>query len=278
MPKTIYPCIWFNNNAQEAAAFYCEIFNNANILEPNLIVTRFKAGGLVFMLLNGGPKYKTTPAVSYFVYCNGENEINRLYELLKEGGSVVMPLDKYDWSPRYAWVQDRFGVNWQLDVEEINNEQKIIPNLLFVNEKRGQVRAAREFYMKTFGNSTELMDMAFPVETGLGEGTLLFAQFKLNGFIMNAMSSTLQHDYDFTPGNSFVVECDDQQEIDYFWGTLGESGRYDMCGWLADRYGVSWQIVPSILSQLMQDPEKGPRVIQAFLKMQKFDIQTLLDA
>lgn len=95
---------------------------------------------------------------------------------------------------------------------------------------------------------------------------------------MNAMSSTLQHDYDFTPGNSFVVECDDQQEIDYFWGTLGESGRYDMCGWLADRYGVSWQIVPSILSQLMQDPEKGPRVIQAFLKMQKFDIQTLLDA
>ncbi|HCL05431.1 MAG TPA: hypothetical protein DHW64_05470 [Chitinophagaceae bacterium] len=278
MSKPIYPCIWFNNNAQEAAAFYCETFTNASILESNPIVTRFKAGGLLFMLLNGGPQYKTTPAVSYFVYCNGETEINRLYDLLKEGGSIVMPLGKYDWSPRYAWVQDRFGVNWQLDVEEINNEQKIVPNLLFVNEKSRSIRAAREFYMKTFANSMQLMDMPYPFEAAMGEGTLLFAQFKLNGFIMNAMSSTLQHDYDFSPGNSFVVECDDQKEIDYFWETLGAGGRYDMCGWLADQYGVSWQIVPSILAQLMQDPEKGPRVIQAFLKMQKFDIQALKDA
>ncbi|MBW0179283.1 VOC family protein [Sediminibacterium sp.] len=278
MSKPIYPCIWFNNNAQEAAAFYCEIFNKASILESNPIVTRFTAGGIVFMLLNGGPKYKVTPAVSYFVYCNGEGEINRLYEALKEGGNVLMPIGKYDWSPRYAWVQDRFGVNWQLDVEEINNEQKIVPNLLFVNKKNAQVAAARNFYMNTFANSMQLMDMPYPPEAGMGNGTLLFAQFKLNGFIMNAMSSTLQHEYDFTPGNSFVVECDDQKEIDYFWETLGAGGRYDMCGWLADQYGVSWQIVPAVLSELMSNPEKGPRVIQAFLKMQKFDIQTLLDA
>jgi predicted 3-demethylubiquinone-9 3-methyltransferase (glyoxalase superfamily) len=278
MPKPIYPCLWFDNNAAEAASFYCNVFTNASLLDTNPIVTRFKAGGLVFMLLNGGPKYKKTPAVSYFVYCNGEKEIDRLYEALKEGGSVMMPLDKYDWSPRYAWVQDKFGVNWQLDVEEINNDQKIVPNLLFVNEKMSHVREARAFYMKTFANNMQLMDMAYPAEAGLGEGTLLFAQFKLNGFIMNAMSSTLQHDYDFTPGNSFVVECDNQQEIDYFWETLGAGGRYDMCGWLADQYGVSWQIVPSILSELMQDKEKGQRVIQAFLKMQKFDIQTLLEA
>ena len=75
-----------------------------------------------------------------------------------------------------------------------------------------------------------------------------------------------------------MIECDDQQEIDHFWKELGKNGRYDMCGWLADEYGVSWQIVPSILSKLMSDPEKGPRVIQAFLKMQKFDIQTLQNA
>jgi len=278
MSKPIYPCIWFNNNAQEATTFYCDIFPDASILESNPMVTRFKAGGIVFMLLNGGPKYKTTPAVSYFVYCNGEATINRLYDLLKEGGKVLMPLGKYDWSPRYAWIEDRFGVNWQLDVEEINNQQKMVPNLLFVNKKNTQVAAARDFYVKTFANSMPLMQMAYPPEAAMGEGTLLFAQFKLNGFIMNAMSSNLQHDYDFTPGNSFVVECDDQQEIDYFWETLGAGGRYDMCGWLTDQYGVSWQVVPSILSQLMQDKEKAPRVIQAFLQMQKFDIQALLDA
>lgn len=278
MSKPIYPCIWFNNNAAEAAAFYCETFNNASILESNPIVTRFKVGGLIFMLLNGGSKYKTSPAVSYFVYCNGVEEINRLYEALKDGGSVLMPLDKYDWSARYAWVQDRFGVNWQLDVEEINNAQKIVPNLLFVNEKMGLVKEAREYYMGSFPNSMHLMEMAHPPGSGLPDGALLFTQFKLNGCIMNAMSSTMHHDYDFTPGNSFVIECDDQQEIDYFWERLGADGRYDMCGWLADRYGVSWQVVPSVLAKLMSDPEKGPRVIQAFLKMQKFDIQTLLDA
>ena len=278
MSKSIYPCLWFDNNAQQAASFYCEVFQDAAILESNQMVTKLKAGGIELMLLNGGPKYKMTPAVSYFVYCNGEAEINRLYEVLKENGSVLMPLAKYEWSPRYAWVQDKFGVNWQLDVEDINSKQKIVPNLLFVNEKNKNVSAARAFYIKTFANSMELMDMPYPPAAGMGNGTLLFAQFKLNGFIINAMSSTLQHDYDFTPGNSFVVECDDQQEIDYLWETLGAGGRYDMCGWLSDQYGVSWQVVPSILPELMKDPQKAPGVIQAFLKMQKFDINTLLNA
>jgi len=278
MSMHIYPCIWFNNNAQEAADFYCTLFNDARLLESNPMVARFSAGGISFMLLNGGPKYAPTSAVSYFVYCEAETEINRLYDALKEGGKILMPLDKYDWSPRYAWIEDRFGVNWQLDVEAINSPQKIVPNLLFVNQKNSKVHEAREKYTAIFKPSMLLMNMAYPPEAGMPNGSLLFAQFKLNGFIMNAMSSTLQHDYDFSPGNSFVVECDTQEEIDAFWEALGKNGRYDMCGWLADEFGVSWQIVPSILSQLMSDPEKGPRVVQAFLKMQKFDIQTLLDA
>lgn len=278
MQHPIYPCLWFNNNGKEAADFYCATFNNSKILQSTPVVTTFELNGTKFMALNGGDKYKVNPAISYFVYCNGEDEINRLYDVLKDGGSVLMPLDKYDWSPRYAWVQDRYGVNWQLDVEEINNTQKIVPNLLFANAKNQLVKEARGKYMKLFSNSMQLMEMAYPPASGMPEGTLLFAQFKLNNFIMNAMSSTLQHDFDFSPGNSFVMECDDQQEIDHFWNELGKNGRYDMCGWLADEYGVSWQIVPSILSKLMSDPEKGPRVIQAFLKMQKFDIQTLLNA
>lgn len=278
MPKTIYPCIWFDNNAQEAADFYCGVFNDARLLASNSMITRFSAGGTSFMLLNGGTKYAPTPAVSYFVYCDGEAEIDRLYETLKEGGKILMPLDTYDWSPRYAWIEDKYGVNWQLDVEAINNSQKIVPNLLFVNEKNTCVKEAREKYMSVFKNNMALMEMVYPPPAGMPAGSLLFAQFKLNGFIMNAMSSTLQHDYDFSPGNSFVIECDTQAEIDFYWESLGKNGRYDMCGWLADEFGVSWQIVPSILPQLMSDPEKGPRVIQAFLKMQKFDIQALLDA
>lgn len=92
------------------------------------------------------------------------------------------------------------------------------------------------------------------------------------------MSSNYAHDFDFSPGNSFVIECENQQEIDFYWEKLGDNGRYDMCGWLADKYGISWQIVPSILGTLMSDAEKSKRVIQAFLQMQKFDIETLLNA
>jgi len=138
--KQIYPCLWFDGNAKQAAEFYCSVFKNSKILSVNPLVVNFELNGSKFMGLNGGPKYK------------------------------------------------------------------------------------------------------------------------------------------FSPATSFVIECDTQEEIDHYWGKLGEGGVYNMCGWLDDQYGVSWQIVPSVLGKLMSEPGKGERVIQAFLKMKKFDIQTLLDA
>ena len=82
----------------------------------------------------------------------------------------------------------------------------------------------------------------------------------------------------FFPATSFVIECETQEEIDYYWEKLGEGGRYDQCGWLDDKFGVSWQIVPAVLHQLMADPVKAPRVIEAFMKMSKFDIETVVNA
>ena len=84
--------------------------------------------------------------------------------------------------------------------------------------------------------------------------------------------------YKFTPATSFVIECDTQEDIDYYWERLGAGGRYDQCGWLDDKFGVSWQIVPTILHKLMADPVKSQRVMEAFMKMSKFDIQTLMNA
>lgn len=95
---------------------------------------------------------------------------------------------------------------------------------------------------------------------------------------MIAMDGPGVHDYTFNEGVSFVVECESQKEIDYYWERLTEGGRESMCGWLEDKFGVSWQIVPAILGKLMSDPEKGPKVMQAFLKMKKFDIEALLKA
>lgn len=279
MNKSIYPCLWFDGNAKQAADFYCALFKNSLLLQSNPLVTTLEISGTKFMALNGDPKYKFTQAVSYFVYCGGdESEINRLYAELSKDGKVIWPLDKYDWSPRYAWVEDKFGVNWQLDVEAINNEQKIVPCLLFVNKKFTQVKEAMNHYTTIFPESRILMEAPYPPTANLPEGALLFAQCKLNGFIFNAMSSTMQHDFDFTPASSFVIECDNQHEIDHYWEKLGAGGHYSMCGWLQDKFGVSWQIVPKVLGELMSDPQRAPRVTKAFMQMQKFNIDTLLKA
>lgn len=278
MENAIYPCLWFDNIAREAVSFYCDVLPDAAILSSSNIATTFKAGGTRFMALNGGPSYSVNSAVSYYVYCGSESEINRLYHLLSADGTILMPLNKYDWSDKYAWVSDRFGVNWQLDVDRINAEQKIVPSLLFANAKTGLVKEAMRHYTGIFKNSQILLEAPYPPEAKQPDGSLLFAQVKFNGFIMNMMSSPVPHDADFTEGNSLVIESDNQSEIDYYWNRLTEGGQESMCGWLKDKFGVSWQVVPSILDTLMRDPERSGRVTRAFLKMKKFNIRELLEA
>ena len=140
MTKQIYPCLWFDGKAKEAAQFYCSIFENSKITSENPMVVTFEIKGNKFMGLNGGPLYN------------------------------------------------------------------------------------------------------------------------------------------FTPATSFVIECDTQAEIDHYWEKLGKDGKYDRCGWLSDKYGVSWQVVPSILGKLMSDPQRAPKVVEAFMKMSKFDIAQLENA
>lgn len=128
----------------------------------------------------------------------------------------------------------------------------------------GQAKAAADYYCSIFKNSKITAENPIVVT------------FELNGFKFMALNGGPK--YKPTPANSYVIECETQEEIDRYWEKLGEGGRYDQCGWLDDKFGFSWQIVPKILHQLMADPEKAPRVIQAFMKMSKFDIKTLMDA
>jgi len=140
MIKPIYPCLWFNREAKEAAEFYCSIFKNARIIADTPMVVTFEINGTKFMGLNGGPHFKFNEAVS------------------------------------------------------------------------------------------------------------------------------------------FVVDCDTQEEIDFYWTQLTAGGAESQCGWLKDKYGVSWQIVPTILAQLVSDPARSERVIAAFMQMKKFDIEKLKQA
>ena len=191
--QKITPFLWFDNNAEEAVNFYASLFDNSSILnitryneqsaaasgqKPGSAMTiSFKLEGQNFTALNGGPQFKINPSISFFVYCESEDKINDLYKKLSEGGFVMMPLDKYDWSPRYAWVQDKFGLSWQLDVDKINNSQKILPALLFVNKKNLRLKEAIIYYNSVFPDSKIMMESPYHPSVGLPDGSLLFAQF-----------------------------------------------------------------------------------------------------
>jgi predicted 3-demethylubiquinone-9 3-methyltransferase (glyoxalase superfamily) len=277
--SSIYPCLWFDGNAKEATEFYCSVLENTVITSENSVVVTFESSGQKFMCLNGGPEFKFNPSISFYVICNSEEEIERIWESFMQGGSVLMPLDKYEWSNKYGWLSDRFGVNWQLSFGGIEDvTQKISPVLMFTGDQCGKAEQAFEFYISIFKNSRVKSIARYLKGENDVEGTIKHAQFILDNQIFMSMDSSFSHQFSFNEAVSLVVECETQDEIDYFWEKLTEGGEEIQCGWLKDKFGVSWQVVPSILGQLMSDPSRAERVTAAFLKMKKFDIEELINA
>ncbi len=278
MDKPVYPCLWFDGQARAAAEFYCSAFEGSGIESDNSIVVTFRLNGLTFMGLNGGPIFKINPSVSMFVDCETVSETTRIWNYLLEGGKVMMPLDKYPWSECYGWLEDKFGLTWQISVSGSEIPGKIIrPSLLFTGKQFGRAKEAIDFYCSVFTPSTAEMLAYFPEEDE-NAGKLMYSEFTLNTTRLIAMDGPGQHDFTFNEGISLVVSCETQEEIDHYWTRLTDGGEESRCGWLRDRFGVSWQIVPSILGGLMSDPEKGGRVMQEIMKMRKLDIASLQKA
>ncbi|MBK7105101.1 MAG: VOC family protein [Ignavibacteriae bacterium] len=293
--NSITPNLWFDKTAEEAVNFYTSLFENSKIgnsqrygkegfefhqmPEGTIMTMEFELAGQKFLVLNGGPIFKFSDAVSFYIYCKSENEIEFLYEKLKQNGSIVWQLGKYDWSEKYAWVKDKFGASWQLDIDKMNSPQKILPTLLFTNDKFAQIKEAVNYYTNIFPNSKINFEFPYPPSENIPTDALLFAQFSLSNYLFNAMSSTQKHDFDFNEAISFIVNCDTQEEIDYYWEKLGEGGdpNAQQCGWLKDKFGVSWQIVPSKLGKLLSggNKEQSSSVMNELLKMKKLDLNIL---
>ncbi len=279
MKNIIYPCLWFNGKAKEAAEFYCSVFDNSEIKNENQFAVSFESAGQKFLCINGGPEYTINPSISFYVIFNSENEINKTWEALSESGSVLMQFDKYPWSKKYGWVQDRFGVSWQLsfgNLEEVG--QKFSPMLMFTGNQNGRAEEAIRFYTSVFSDSGIKGISRYEKGENDVEGNIKHAQFNLGKNIFMALESSLPHQFGFNEAVSFVVDCENQEEIDYYWDKLTEGGEEVQCGWLKDKFGVSWQIVPTILSELMSDPSRSERVVKAFLQMKKFEIDKLVNA
>lgn len=279
MNQPIYPCLWFNGNAREAATFYCSVFSHSKITADNPLVVLFESSGQQFMCLNGGPEFVFNPSVSFFVVCESESEIDSTWKHLAEGGKVLMPIDKYDWSEKYGWVQDKYGVNWQLAFGKMQEKgQKFSPVMMFTGEMQGKAEEAVHYYTSVFKPSSITGILKYTAEDDDKEGTVKHAQFRLGQNVVMAMDSSLPHGFSFNEAISLVVECDSQEDIDYYWSKLSEGGTEGHCGWLKDRYGMSWQIVPVVLKKLMSEPERSARVVQAFMQMKKFNIDQLMRA
>jgi predicted 3-demethylubiquinone-9 3-methyltransferase (glyoxalase superfamily) len=154
--------------------------------------------------------------------------------------------------------------------------KNIIPCLWFDD----QAEDAASFYVSIFKDSainkiTRYGKEGFEIH-GRPEGSVMTVEFTLNGQVFTALNGGPF--FKFNEAISFQVLCDTQDDIDYYWNRLIEEGKEGQCGWLTDKYGLSWQIIPSILPQLLEDPYKASRVTEAFLKMQKMDIETLVNA
>jgi predicted 3-demethylubiquinone-9 3-methyltransferase (glyoxalase superfamily) len=279
MNNTIYPCLWFNGNAKEAADFYCTVFSNSKVTTDTPMVVQFEIEGKKLMGLNGGPMFTINPSISMFVTCATNEEIERVYTKLFEGGSAMMPLDKYPWSEKYAWVVDKFGMTWQLMLGNLpEGGQKIVASFLFVGEQYGKAQEAIKHYTSIFPSAQTFYLETYKAGEEQPEGNLKFANFALDNEMFAAMDGTGNHNFKFNEGVSILVECNTQEEIDNYWTKLTEGGKESRCGWLKDKFGVSWQIVPKVLGSLLTEPAKAQRVMAKVMEMNKLEIQTLVDA
>jgi len=279
MNNVIYPCLWFDGKAREAAEFYCSVFQDTRITSENPLVVILEVAGQKMMFLNGGPHFTINPSISFFMTCETIEEVDQAWEKLTQDGLVMMPLDKYPWSEKYGWIQDKFGVSWQISAGKLENVgQKLTPSLMFTRDYAGKAEQAIQFYTSVFKDSSVIGIMRYSAEDQDVEGTIKHAQFILGNKVFMAMDSSMAHAFSFNEAISLVVDCKNQEDIDYYWDKLSAFPEAEQCGWLKDQFGISWQIVPSILGKLMSDPSRSERVMKAFLQMKKFDIQKLIDA
>jgi len=244
----------------------------------SVMTVSFEVEGQQFIALNGGPVFNFTPAISFFVTCEKE-EVDDLWEKLsKEAKAIMMPFDKYPFSEKYGWLEDKYGVSWQLTIG--SRAQKIAPCLMFVQKQAGKAEEAMHFYISLFPNSEITMISRYTKGDRDVEGTINHAEFTMAGQEFMCMDSSLEHMFGFNEAISLLVNCKTQDEIDYLWRKLTDGGEESQCGWLKDKYGLSWQITSDIISQMMldADTERSERVMEALLPMKKIDIKTLKQA
>ena len=282
MDQVITPAMWCDGTADEAAQFYADVFRDTSIAEqaPGIAAT-VSIHGFRLSLINGGNQYAPNPSISCILNFDpllfgGEEQardyLDELYERLSTGG-VLMELGEYPFSPRYAWVRDRFGMTWQLMLTDPDGDPRpfVIPSFMFGGTNHAHAEEATDAWIALFDNSRRGVLYRYEEGGPLDAGTVMFTDFTLRGTWMAATDSGTFHDFTFTPGVSMIVSCRDQEEIDRYWAGLSAVPEAERCGWCVDRWGVSWQIVPHNIAELMANAATRDKI----LHMGKIDLAKL---
>ena len=297
--QKIIPHLWFDTQAKEAAEFYVSAFGkDSKVTRATVLhgtpsgdcdLMSFELWGYKIMAISAGPYFTINPSVSFMINFDPSQDndaaqhLEELWEKLSEGGEALMPLDTYPFSKKYGWIKDKYGMSWQLILTNPEGEKRpqIIPSLLFVGDVCGKAEEATDFYMSIFKDSKRGAIARY----GKGhdpdkEDSLMFTDFTLLNQWFVAMDSAYEHKFSFNEGVSLMVNCDTQEEIDYYWGKLSAQPESEQCGWLKDKYGLSWQITSTAMDKMMElgNEKQIVNVTKAFLKMKKFDIAQLQKA
>lgn len=299
--QKIIPHLWFDKEARDAAVFYTNIFPQSAITHTTLLrntpsgdcdLLSFRLWDQEFMAISAGPLFAFNPSVSFIVNYDpgffGSNDpeeearrsLDQAWDKLSEGGRVLMPLDAYPFSARYGWLQDRYGVSWQLMLTDPAGEPRppIVPSLLFTDSRCGKAEEALQFYCSVFRRSHMGNVHRYPAGMLPDKGgTVMYGDCKLEDKWLAAMDSAREHGFGFNESVSFMIVCADQDEIDYYWARLSAVPEAEQCGWIKDQYGLSWQITSADIETLMRDGDQQQidRITQALMPMKKLDLARL---
>ena len=289
--QKITPHLWFDKEALEAANLFISTFPNSKVKNTTMLhntpsgsvdIVNFELLGLEFQAISAGPLFKFNPSISFHVTCKTKEEVDEIWKKLSHGGQVLMELGAYPFSERYGWLQDKYGLSWQIiysSGEQVKH--KITPVIMFVGSVCGKAEEAVNFWTSIFPEAKVNAILHFGKgEEPDKEGTLKYGSFSLFGQEFGAMDSAHEHPFTFNEAIPFIVNCDTQEEINYYWEKLSAVPEAEQCGWLKDKYGFSWQVVPSGMDEMLRgdDRERIDRVTQAFLVMKKLDIAKLQEA
>jgi predicted 3-demethylubiquinone-9 3-methyltransferase (glyoxalase superfamily) len=289
----IVPCLWFDDQAEDAARFYTQTFPNGRVTATSrypessdnpsgkprgsVLTVEFDVAGQRFTALNGGPQFVINPSISFFVQVDSVEEADRLFSALVDGGDVLMPLAAYPWSKRYGWAKDRFGVSWQVIAGQRGpGGATVVPCLMFAGAQHGRADEAMQAYVGIFPEGRIVTLERYAAGEG-PEGKVKHGRFAVAGQEMVAMDSHVDPGITFNEAISLQVMCKDQGEVDRCWAALSEGGMEGPCGWLKDRFGLSWQVVPIGIDDWMTSPDVAARdrAFQALMGMKKLDIAAL---